>query len=485
MKKTLALILALVLVLGASSALAVGTADKPVTLRVQTSSDLTEEKYVMFFAELTKLMAANGDYINFELLGKLSGTYGTVLPIALMSGEVQADMMYFQGGDEIVVANDLLEDLTEWFANSTYVKSHMENYSAQRVDNYPYIIYSQYPQITLPVIRGDYAAQLETFPALIEDPTVDNYYALFQELKASGLCKYPLTWDNGTTSSNVEQLDDWVHMFKQAFGVTGTLMQAEDGTWVYGVTTQEYKNLLEFFAKLYAEDMIDPEYITDAYNAMEDKFYNGSVAMVSATVGATTNVYNNKMVIAHGEEAGLISLPPAKGIGSGLAVNVTKNPRGWAISSEATEEAKEAAWAVFEFICSPRGRTLDLLGAEGWSYEIENGMIMLNDNFNAWTSRFFEGIGNYDPEYPPSRPRYGENALYSLELVNENFIPDTNVVLPDDYITNWDAMNTLFKEYANDIIRGVRPLSAFDEFVAKWNAAGGTEISAYLATVME
>ena len=37
----------------------------------------------------------------------------------------------------------------------------------------------------------------------------------------------------------------------------------------------------------------------------------------------------------------------------------------------------------------------------------------------------------------------------------------------------WDAMQNLYNEYAADIIRGVRPISAFDEFVEQWNAAGG------------
>jgi putative aldouronate transport system substrate-binding protein len=46
-------------------------------------------------------------------------------------------------------------------------------------------------------------------------------------------------------------------------------------------------------------------------------------------------------------------------------------------------------------------------------------------------------------------------------------------------------MDKLFREYSTDIIRGVRPISDFDEFVTKWNAAGGTRISDYLATVLK
>jgi putative aldouronate transport system substrate-binding protein len=42
-------------------------------------------------------------------------------------------------------------------------------------------------------------------------------------------------------------------------------------------------------------------------------------------------------------------------------------------------------------------------------------------------------------------------------------------------------MDKLYTEYSTDIIRGVKSIDSFDEFVTKWNAAGGEEISKYLA----
>ena len=46
-------------------------------------------------------------------------------------------------------------------------------------------------------------------------------------------------------------------------------------------------------------------------------------------------------------------------------------------------------------------------------------------------------------------------------------------------------MDKLYTEYSTDIIRGVRPISDYDEFIAKWNAAGGARISEYLATALK
>jgi len=44
-------------------------------------------------------------------------------------------------------------------------------------------------------------------------------------------------------------------------------------------------------------------------------------------------------------------------------------------------------------------------------------------------------------------------------------------------------MNALYNEYTADIITGKKPISAFDEFVIKWNAAGGDEFSEYFGTI--
>jgi putative aldouronate transport system substrate-binding protein len=73
------------------------------------------------------------------------------------------------------------------------------------------------------------------------------------------------------------------------------------------------------------------------------------------------------------------------------------------------------------------------------------------------------------------------SALESLEAASKYYYSDVNVVLPNDLLPLKDAMDKLYTEYSTDIIRGVKSIDSFDEFVTKWNAAGGEEISKYLA----
>ncbi|MDE7010980.1 MAG: ABC transporter substrate-binding protein, partial [Oscillospiraceae bacterium] len=71
-------------------------------------------------------------------------------------------------------------------------------------------------------------------------------------------------------------------------------------------------------------------------------------------------------------------------------------------------------------------------------------------------------------------------ASKSLEMVNEYMVMDKNLLIPNEMTPQWDAMTNLYNEYSSDIIRGVRPVSDFDEFVAKWNEAGGDQFASLL-----
>ena len=71
-------------------------------------------------------------------------------------------------------------------------------------------------------------------------------------------------------------------------------------------------------------------------------------------------------------------------------------------------------------------------------------------------------------------------AQESLDLVNSYMVMDKNILIPNEMTPQWDAMTNLYNEYSSDIIRGVRPIDDFEEFVAKWNEAGGDQFASLL-----
>jgi putative aldouronate transport system substrate-binding protein len=449
----------------------IGTPDKPVKVSIIIKDVSPKEEDVKKLeTEMEKGLAAEKKYIDIQFLEAPTGAYKDSVPLAFRTGQISPDIIYFQGGDQPLANDGLLEDLTPYINSSTNVKNLMEDHNKVKMKNYPYLLWLSAPRVSTPVIRKDILDKLSSSKALLADPTPDNYYNFLKEIKDKGLAKYPITSDGDLT-----RLDS---VFNNAFGVTSTVMKV-DGKWVFSKATNFEKNKLEYYAKLYKDGLIDKEYITKKWDTMEKAFYQGDAAFIAGTAGKTIDIYNNKMTQTKGKDAELVVLPPAKGVAQAyLSVDVTKESRGFAISTKST--AKDAAWAVLEFMAGPVGRNLDLLGIQDVNYKVSGDKIVYTDKFAQWWPRFFDTINKFDPKPALEKPVMAAPALDSLDMAKKYYKQDTNIIIPSELLPQWDAMNALYKEYAADIIRGVKPISAFDEFVTKWNTAGGTEFTPYL-----
>lgn len=447
----------------------IGTSDKPVKVSVIIKDVSPKEEDVKKLeVEIEKGLAAEKKYIDLEFLEAPTGAYKDAVPLAVRTGQISPDIMYFQGGDQPLANDGLLEKLTPYIDKSTNVKNLMEDHQIEKVKNYPYILWLAPARVSTPVIRKDTFDKLESSKALLADPTPDNYYKMFKEIKDKGLAKYPITTDGDLT-----RMDS---VFNHAFGVTATVLKV-DGKWVYAKATEFEKKKLEFYAKLYKEGLIDKEYLTNKWDTMEKAFYEGDAAFVAGTAGKVIDIYNNKMVQTKGKAAELVVLPAAKGVSQAYtSVDVTKESRGFAINSQSKN--KDAAWAVLEFMAGPEGQKLDKLGLKDIHYKVEGDKVVYTEKFPEWWPRFWETINKFDPKPALASPIMSAPALNSLEMAKKYYKKDTNIIVPAELLPQYDAMNALYKEYAADIIRGIKPISAFDEFVTKWNAAGGKDFTA-------
>jgi putative aldouronate transport system substrate-binding protein len=454
---------------------AIGTKDNPVKVTyikkdVDPITDAEITKKVELLIE--EGMAARGEYIDLEFLSAPAGAYATVVPMAFRTGQLTPDVIYFQGGDLPIAQEGMLTDLTPFIESSTWVKNLLEDHNKAALSNYPYLLWLAPPRIQIPVIREDHFRQLASAPALMENPTVDNYYALFKEMKDKGLVKWPVT-----TDGTIAKLDS---VFNHAFGVTATIMN-QNGKWIYSEATGENRDKIAFYARLYKDGLLDNEYVTKTWDTMEQAFYEGTAGWVSGSAGAVIDVYDNKMFQTRGVH--LTVLPPAKGKSFfWRSLDVSKEPRGFAIAEDS--QVKEAAWAFLDFMASPEGRILDKLGIEGVHYKNENGKQALTSEFPSWWGRVHEGFNGLDTSNIVGDIMTKAGAV-SLEGAQTYFHPDVNIVLPEELVPLKDAMDKLYTEYSTDIIRGIRPISDYDEFISKWNAAGGSRISEYLATALK
>ena len=147
MKKLVSLLLALALLLTAavcvaegSEAAAIGSPDNPVVVRYLCKDvDPSDPDVQTYVQQISEKMAALGQYVTIEVMEAPAGTYADAVPLAMSTGELEADLVYFQGGDQTCANLGLLEDLTDYIANSTYVQDIMEDYNKERLANYPYL----------------------------------------------------------------------------------------------------------------------------------------------------------------------------------------------------------------------------------------------------------------------------------------------------------------------------------------------------------
>ncbi len=424
---------------------------------------------VQYYEILSEKLKEDKDIdVEFELVEVAQGDYAEKLSLLLNSGEIP-DLIYFQGGDENIANQDLLVDLTPYIEESEYLKDILEPHNEARMANYPYLLWVKPISHKIPVVRTDWLNELGTSEALMADPTSENYKAFFKELVDGEYVDYATT-----VAGDIVELD---FIFEMAFGVNKTWLETDDG-YVFNKVSEQERDKLAFYQELYAEGLLDPQYLTKQWDTKEDAFYNGETGVITGTNGKVIDFYNSRVKEVNGEQAELTILPPAKGVYQGFgAADVTKESRGLAIS--AISENKDLVFEVLDYLASPEGQMFDRLGFEGEHYNIVDGEIELADKYYAeWYARYWEPV-EFDLGTPISEdtPILSAPAIESQEIANEYFTEDNAFLIPEEYVAQWDAMENLYKEYSADIITGKLSIDAFDEFVEEWYAAGGEDLT--------
>ncbi|MFI3249802.1 MAG: extracellular solute-binding protein [Eubacteriales bacterium] len=447
-----------------------GSADSPVEVTI-IMKDVTasEESTLMLVEAIEAGMAANEQYVKLTYMDAPSGTYADAVPVAVRTGQISPDIIYFQGGDSALSGDDMLVDLTPYLAQSTHIKNLMQPAHDERMASYPYLLWLAPNRVNVPMIRGDYM-EYDSVQAVMDDPSVDNYVAMYKDLVAQGVAEFGFTADG-----NLSRLDT---IFNQAFGVTGSFIETSDG-FVSHMVTEANRDKLAFYADLYAQGLIDPEYVTNEWDTMEAAFFSNRSATMAGT-GGIVYVYNNSMTNANGEDAALMILPPADGVAQGYtAVDVTKESRGFAINADS--EVKNEAFAVLEFMASDAGRIIDKLGIQDVHYVInEDGTYETTDRYGEWWARIWDTFHNFPEdiefvEYPVS-----DSQLDALSSMDEYYVKDMNVIFSEDLQPTWDALVMLHNTFMVDVVTGAESIDSFDDFVAEWYAMGGESIHEFV-----
>ena len=154
MNKKVFVVLAVLLVLGgfvmaagskeaapAATTGGIGEPGKPVTVTYlcKDVDPITDaEQLGLLEKAIEEGMAKQGTYIDLVILSAPTGRYATVVPIAYRTGQINPDLIYFQGNDQPLAQEGLLEDLTPYVEKSVNVKAIMGDHTKAAMKNYPY-----------------------------------------------------------------------------------------------------------------------------------------------------------------------------------------------------------------------------------------------------------------------------------------------------------------------------------------------------------
>lgn len=229
-----------------------------------------------------------------------------------------------------------------------------------------------------------------------------------------------------------------------------------DGTYTFSGTTDGNKYSVGLLNRMLDEGMISPSWVTDKIEGKHAQFTNGTAGMIESQVQLTR--FAGDMSVLTGctrEEAAekIAMIAPPKGE-TGL-YGVQGHPGFWtsvSLSASMSEEKRERALKMLDYLLSDAGKELMLIGVEGVHYEKtadgkyrslcgkdQDGYVLSVSKVDSFLGMgVFNGItrGYYNP--------FIENAAetrIAMDNAQEyNFHADYYMLTTPKYTEYWDGL---------------------------------------------
>ena len=136
-KRVVSIVMAVSMVAATMGLGTTASAEEVTTLRIAMKDvSMENELQKAWMDEFNAALQEAGIMAQLEVVEMQSGTYSDNLALMLNSGDIP-DIIYFQGGDQVFSDQGVMEDLTPYIENSTYVKDALEDFQKERLANYP------------------------------------------------------------------------------------------------------------------------------------------------------------------------------------------------------------------------------------------------------------------------------------------------------------------------------------------------------------
>ena len=343
--------------------------------------------------EKTDLLFAAGDYYDMH-------------PYGLRVWEVNRWAM----DGHIVPLSDHWEDLPnyrKWWTDDEWAT--VEAFNAAP-DGKMYMLLSKNPRT---ISRGFVYRQDLVEDAGLEWPTtIDGYTELLRALKANNPDHYPLfTRGQGGIFTDV---------FYNTWRTTaGVHFDIDSGELVYGAATDKMRELLKYFTGIYAEGLMDAEFLTNTRERENEILYVANTAITTPNWTGNVPYMNNTSRKATPEVTWTHSfIPLLSAPGAEAIVNPEQvfYPWGPFLTTNSEGEKLDRLLAYLNWIMDGEGLVARYFGEEGVEFEYQDGKPVYlphmrtpdnPDGVQGWEI----GLENY-PIFHPDRPLSEGDQIY-------------------------------------------------------------------------
>ncbi|HML45670.1 MAG TPA: extracellular solute-binding protein [Clostridia bacterium] len=467
----LLLLLAMLVPIGLSAA-----AEEPIKLEYLTNVnvdtegyDVNDNPYINYIREKNNL--------DITLISEATN-YTQKLNTVMASGDYPDYFLVSDRNMLLMWAEDgLLQPLDAYIAESTYLTTMIkeEAWNLAKMDGQTYAVPMQRFDSTpyMSFVRRDF---VEALGVNIDDvKTVEEWYQLLYDFTYGDPDGNGLNDTYGLTSRTTSSVhgDNMLNMFQDSFDAAN--FQVVDGEVHPNYILPGYKEWLKFMNRLYADGIMDPEYVVNTSQQVFEKTVSGKYGLFSAFWSIQEFLGNG------GKREDLIAVaPPLKADGS-VAKYRYGSPSRHYIAVSVTCKNPQAVVALMDWACSDEGALFVHGGLEGMDYDMVDGKPIVREDRRgkSWAWRFITlGVQKPlvdDQLYPILEQSWGELGMEHYAMSNTYGMYDyINMGAPyfaelQDY--DLQSMVLAFRDSA---IMGKVDIDAeWDNYVNAWLNSGG------------
>ncbi len=344
------------------------------------------------------------------------------------------------------------------------------------------------------IVRKDWLDKL----GMAEPKTIDDWYSMLaafknQDPNGNGTKdEIPCVFYEGALNDSLAGYwgNAWGLHFEFSSGFWPDASGAVQWEWI----DPRAKEMTAWFAKLYGEGLIDPEFATRQFDSMQAVINQGRVGVTSEWVNYISMAGATDAIKKSGWPNAEYIVPVPPGGPSGYKGHLEKRPPIgglWSISKDCTNAKAAVKWLDYVY-ASPEGIRFANYGVEGKSYTMVNAKprftaFVKNNSELGWRDALMSIGALPNVPYVLQRSIYEDinddkpKLLDTIAMLQPYLVDPFPSVMPTEEESNrmgelFTDIQTYQAEMIMRFVMGKESMTKWDEYVSKVKAMGIDEV---------